>query len=55
MFEGLHATRVSKNEIKSLIPTAPKPEYSWNKKVNTEELGLRPGEIEIMPGELPSM
>lgn len=55
MLEGLHTTRASKNEIKSGIPTSHKPEYSWNKKVNTEELGLRPGEIEIMPGELPSM
>lgn len=52
MFEGLHATRASKNEIRSAIS---KPEYSWNKKVNTEELGIRPGEIEIMPSELPSM
>lgn len=53
MFEGLH-TGASKLEIRSAIPTSLKPEYSWNQKVDTQKLGRRPGEIEIMPGELSS-
>lgn len=42
-------------ETKAANLMTPKLEYSWNKKVDKQELGIRPDEIEIMSGDLPLM
>ena len=37
------------------IPKKLKPDYSWNEIVDRSNLGVRPGEVEILPGDFATM